>query len=292
MEECEMTETTNATSVCIPKPCRRGCMSQIMLKPAANHETMESAGDVDAGVLFKAPNLSPMSMKAARYSPRHQPDGTFILRSELIDPTMQTHVINVRIVYHIMCPIYRPGSSVPLAASDRAGFKEYLEYLTTKMNDAGNCRTEDFDGADFDNHRLFSVRRNRSVENARDNQQTYLQLKHFCRRLNVLFHVQHEECDYVPDWDDFNSPALDETYKARLRNSLDMNYREWVDPVVKGFQRNPRTGRYDLPTGLGVPAKNPDKALHVWVVEFSGQYFRYNRECTHRLTQEEDKQTG
>lgn len=205
----------------------------------------------------------------ARMAVQHSPTATsFVLRSELIDSTLETETIVVRLVYHVLCPIIRPNQQTAVAADDRASVREYLDLITAKINASINLLSEEFDNADFDKERLFSINRNRSPGNALHNQRIYSQLMAFSKRMNILFEVQHDECDYIPDWDDFNSPDLDNKYKARLRNSLGANYRDYVDPVVKGYQLNPDTNKYDLPTGLGAPAKNPDQALHIWVVDF------------------------
>jgi hypothetical protein len=234
---------------------RRTCLSEWFHRPVG--DASNAAGKTT-------------TITAARIASKREDDGTFVLRSELADATLSTHVIEVRTAFKVLGPICRPGSATPLAADDRAGFLEYAQYLCARMNAATNCRAANFDNADFDQHRLFSVRRNRDPANAKDNQRTYLQLKSFVRPMNIVYVLDLDECEYRPDWDDFNSPLLDDSYKARLRNSLDPNYRDWVDPVVKGYQFDMETGTY-RPTGLGAPVKNPDKLLCIWCCDYPGK---------------------
>lgn len=190
-----------------------------------------------------------------------------MLQSELSDPTLTTETIRVRMVLHVLTPIYRPGTVIPVVADDMSAFREYLDFLTNHMNQALNCELHQFDGANFQTDRLFSTEHNKKGrEMALYNQKTYVQLKTFVRRMNVLFVPQYDECEYHPDWNDFQSNAFSKNEKKIMGDHSHDEWDQIIDAVVKGYRVNPKTNEIERVPGVGKPAKDPAKAMHVWIV--------------------------
>ncbi len=201
-------------------------------------------------------------------STQRRNDHSFLLASQLTDPTLMNKTIVIAMVFHILSPIYHIGTNTAVPANDSKTVKEYCEFLVGKINAGMNCSSPEFDDADFEKDRLFSPRMNVDRTNAINNRRIYCQYMSFARKMNIKFEVQHDQCTYKPDWDDFNSPTLDYVYKAHLRNSLDPNYRDFIEPLCKSTQQSPETGEFNLDTGFGDMAIDPAHACHLWILEF------------------------
>lgn len=179
------------------------------------------------------------------------------------DVTLTKETIRVRVEFRILAPIYIPNTSQMIPpTNNKDQLKRYIEYVLQRTNENINAYGAEFDNADFLHHTLFSVKKNRSKQNAIKHQLIYLKHLLLLVRPNVEIFVEDFERDvvYEPFFEGMNSREFFSTLnrlKSRSNNFLSMldQVRDLVDPFVK-----------TLPHGR--PATNPLRKTCIWVVEF------------------------